>query len=159
MEDRTKTSLIALRRILRATELNARSLARETGLTTPQLIVLEIVASADRVTSKAIAKRAGVGQATATSLVDKLVAQGLVTRTRGVQDRRVVWVSATGSGRALLAAAPDPLQKTFATQFETLPDWQQAMIVATLEQVGAILNAGSLDAAPLLASGAMADFG
>lgn len=36
MEDRTQSSLIALRRILRATELNARTLARATGLTTPQ---------------------------------------------------------------------------------------------------------------------------
>ena len=71
MEDRTETSLIALRRILRATELNARTLARATGLTTPQLIVLEIVVAAGRATPKDIAGKAGVGQATATSLVPR----------------------------------------------------------------------------------------
>lgn len=60
MEDRVQTSLIALRRILRATELNARTLARATGLTTPQFIVLSIVSEAGETTPKAIAARAGV---------------------------------------------------------------------------------------------------
>lgn len=155
MENRTQTSLIALRRILRATELNARTLARETGLTTPQLIVLEIVAAAGRATPKDIAGKAGVGQATATSLVDKLVARGLAQRTRGERDRRIVWVSATEAGQELLKAAPDPLQRTFSNQFEKLPDWEQAMIVAALEKVGFMLNARAIDASPLLDVGAV----
>lgn len=150
MDNRTQTSLIALRRILRATELNARMLARETGLTTPQLIVLEIVAAAGRATPKDIAAKAGVGQATATALVDKLEARGLVERTRGKRDRRLVWVSATVAGKRVLDAAPDPLQRIFANQFGALPDWEQAMIVAVLEKVGDMLNAGTIDAAPLL---------
>lgn len=150
MEDRTQSSLIALRRILRATELNARTLARATGLTTPQLIVLEIVASRSHVQPKDIAAKAGVGQATATSLVDKLEARGLVERTRGEHDRRLVWVSATEEGRQLLEGAPDPLQHIFSKQFSALPDWEQAMIVAALEKIGAMLNAGAIDASPLL---------
>lgn len=155
MENRTETSLIALRRILRATEMNARTLARATGLTTPQLIVLEIVSAAGRATPKDISGKAGVGQATATSLVDKLEAHDLVTRTRSEHDRRVVWVSPTKAGRELLKSAPDPLQKTYSRQFEALSDWEQAMIVAALERVGAMLNAGALDAAPLLDLGAV----
>lgn len=155
MENRTQTSLIALRRILRATELNARTLARSTGLTTPQLIVLEIVAAAGRLTPKGIASKAGVGQATATALVDKLEARGLVTRTRGEQDRRIVWVSATEAGHEMLKAAPDPLQRIFSEQFDALPEWEQAMIVAALEKVGAMLNAGAIDASPLLDVGAV----
>lgn len=155
MEDRTLASLIALRRILRATELNARALARVTGLTTPQLIVLEIVSAAGRATHKDIAAKAGIGQATATALVDKLQAHGLVSRTRGARDRRIVWVAPTEAGRKTLEAAPDPLQRTFSKQFDTLPDWEQAMIVAALEKVGAMLNAGAIDASPLLDVGAV----
>lgn len=155
MEDRTQTSLIALRRILRATELNARTLARATGLTTPQLIVLEIVAAAGRATPKDIAQAAGVGQATATSLVHKLEARGLVARTRGEHDRRLVWIAPTAEGRVTLEAAPDPLQHIFAAQFSTLADWEQAMIVSALERVGAMLNAEAIDASPLLDVGAV----
>lgn len=155
MEDRTQSSLIALRRILRATELNARTLARATGLTTPQLIVLEIVASGGKIQPKDIAARAGVGQATATSLIDKLEMRGLVARTRSEQDRRLVWVTVTEEGRKVLESAPDPLQYVFAKQFGALPDWEQAMILAALEKIGAILNAGAIDASPLLDVGAV----
>lgn len=155
MEVRTQTSLIALRRILRATELNARMLARETGLTTPQLIVLEIVVAAGRVTPKEISGKAGVGQATASALIDRLETRKLVTRTRDERDRRVVRVAPTEAGRTLLEAAPDPLQRTFSQQFEALPDWEQAMIVAALERIGAMLNAGAIDASPLLDVGAV----
>lgn len=155
MENRTQTSLIALRRILRATELSARTLARATGLTTPQLIVLEIVAAAGRLTPKEIAGRAGVGQATVSALVEKLEARRLVTRTRAELDRRAVWVAPTNEGLEMLKAAPDPLQRTFSKQFEELPDWEQGMIVAALEKVGAMLNAGAIDASPLLDVGAV----
>ena len=155
MEDRTQTCLIALRRILRATELNARTLARATGLTAPQLVVLEIVAAAGSATPKDISVKAGVGQATATALVDKLMAHGLVTRTRGERDRRLVWVTATEEGRGLLESAPDPLQRVFSQQFDVLADWEQAMIVASLERVGAMLNAAAIDASPLLDAGAI----
>ncbi|MEX2542236.1 MAG: MarR family winged helix-turn-helix transcriptional regulator [Trueperaceae bacterium] len=155
MENRTQTTLIALRRILRATELNARTLARATGLTTPQLIVLEIVAAAGRLTPKEIAGRAGVGQATVSSLVEKLEAREFVTRKRAELDRRAVWVAPTEAGLTMLEAAPDPLQRTFSEQFEQLPDWEQAMIVAALEKVGLMLNAGAIDASPLLDVGAV----
>ncbi len=50
--DRTDTSLIALRRILRATELYARTLAQTAGLTPVQIRVLQIVLSADSITPK-----------------------------------------------------------------------------------------------------------
>ncbi|MFP1631180.1 MarR family winged helix-turn-helix transcriptional regulator [Zhengella sp. ZM62] len=155
MEDRVQASLIALRRILRATEFNARALAKATGLTVPQLIVLEIVARNDRVAPKTIAAQAGVGQATATTLIDKLERRGLVSRTRGQRDKRIVWVSVTEEGRAVLAAAPDPLQRIFARQFSDLPDWEQAMVLSVLERVGDMLNAGDIDASPLLDVGAI----
>jgi DNA-binding MarR family transcriptional regulator len=155
MENRMQTSLISLRRILRATEFNARSLAHATGLSVAQLVVLELVASEDRVLPTAIAKGAGVGHATATSLIDKLQRRGLVMRTRGKRDRRHVWVSITDEGRDLLSRAPNPLQRTYSEQFEKLPDWEQAMIVATLEKVASLLNAGAIDASPLLHVGAV----
>ena len=46
--DRTDESLIALRRILRATEIYGRDLARDAGLTAVQLRVLQIVAEKGR---------------------------------------------------------------------------------------------------------------
>jgi DNA-binding MarR family transcriptional regulator len=150
MESRMQTSLVALRRILRATELNARALGRATGLSVAQLLILEIVAANDPIAPSKIAQAAGISHATATSLIDKLESRGLVARTRGEVDRRIIWVSLTDEGREALANAPDPLQRVYSAQFGALPAWEQAMIVAALERIAAMLDAGAIDASPLL---------
>ncbi len=161
MQDRVKSSLVALRRILRATEGSARSLARETGLTTPQLMVLDHLAERAEATPKTIAQAVGVAQATATALIEKLEARGFVRRRRGETDRRQFWLSLTPEGRAALDAAPDPLQSRFAEKFDRLADWEQSMLVASLERVAALMEAadeaGSGDVAPLLHAGDVAE--
>ncbi len=156
MEDRANSSLVALRRILRAAENAARALSRRTQLTTPQLIVMQIVEEAGEATAKTIAQRAGIAQATATALLDKLERRGYLTRRRGETDRRQVWIALTEAGHMALRAEPDPLQERFTEKFLELPDWEQAMIVAALERVAGLLDAERLDAAPVLHVGALA---
>ena len=105
--DRVDESLIALRRILRATELYARDLAQAAGVTPAQLRVLQIVGEKKDPTAKTLATQMGVSQATVTALVDKLVARGLVTRLTSAQDRRQTNITLTHEGEAdqALAAA------------------------------------------------------
>jgi len=142
MESRAHSSLVALRRILRATEENSRLLAKATGLTAPQLMVMQIVEDAGEATPKIIARSAGIAPATATALIEKLVRRGLVRRRQGMTDRRQYWVSLTPEGAAEMHAAPDPLHQEFTEKFERLPDWEQAMIVAALERVAGLISAG-----------------
>lgn len=153
MQDRLTTSLVAMRRILRATESSARALARETGLTTPQLMVLEHLRGEAEATPTRIAQSVGVAQATATALIEKLEARGMVRRRRGESDRRQYWLSLTETGAAALDASPDPLQRRFAARFEALADWEQAMLVASLERVAHMLAPDTADAAPILHAG------
>ena len=54
---RMDETLVALRRILRATELYARDLANAVGLTPAQLRVLQIVDARDSATPKAAGQR------------------------------------------------------------------------------------------------------
>jgi DNA-binding MarR family transcriptional regulator len=150
MENRSDTALIALRRILRATELNSRLLASHTGLTTSQFIILQIVARESSVLPSAVARSAGLTQATVTSLVDKLERHGLVNRRRDTKDRRRIWIEVTAAGRRALAASPDLLQDRFQAAFRKLAGWEQAMIIAALERVSAMLDAATLDASPVL---------
>lgn len=155
VEDRTHSTLVALRRILRATDQHSKALARATGLTTPQWVVLQIVAEAGETTPKVIAGRARISQATVSALIDRLEARGLVARTRGETDRRQIWITLTEAGRTTLRSAPDALQSVFAERFGDLADWEQAMILAALERVAALLNAEAIDASPLLDSAAI----
>lgn len=152
-QNRTNDSLIALRRILRATELYERKLAHAAGLSPPQLRVLQIVAEkpGDGATPKALSVQMGVTQATVTALVDRLVRHGMVTRVPSQTDRRQINVMITPSGLAAVESAPDALQLQYVAAFENLEDWEQAQLVSSLERVAAMLNAGDIDASPVLA--------
>jgi len=147
---RSDISLTALRRILRATELYGRELARAAGLTPVQVRVLQIMAEKGWSTPKEISSRMGVSQATVSALLDRLSGKGLVERQRSATDRRQTNISLTEAGAQALHDVPDPLHDRYVEQFERLPDWEQAMIVAALERVASLLDAGSIDASPNL---------
>ena len=150
MNDRSNTALVALRRILRVTELNARKLAHEAELTTSQLLVLQHVSQRGRALPSEVARAVTLKQATVTVVVNKLEDTGLVTRKRDTDDRRRVWIELTNAGKAALENSPDLLQHRFVKGFDNLEDWEQSMIIAALERVSALLNAGKVDAAPVL---------
>ena len=143
--DRLDDSLIALRRILRATEMYERDLASAAGLTPAQLRVLQIVDGRESVTPKALATQMGVSQATVTTLVDKLVARGLVERQPSRIDRRQTNVVITQAGHARMEVAPDALQQRYVRAFEGLADWEQAQLVSSLERVAGMLDAEQID--------------
>jgi DNA-binding MarR family transcriptional regulator len=150
VERRTDTALVALRRILRITEINARRLAGESGLTISQLLVLQRVAADGKAMPSSLARVLGLKQATITVLVNKLEEIGFVSRRRDTEDRRRIWIELTADGSAVVEAAPDLLQDRFRTQFEQLGDWEQSMIISVLERIAGFLDAESIDASPVL---------
>jgi len=156
---RVDESLIALRRILRATDQYERDLATAAGLTPAQLRVMQIIAGQPgrMDTPKALAGRMGVTQATVTSVVDKLVARGMVERRPSELDRRQTNVVLTGAGEGALLSAPDALQQRYVREFVKLADWEQAQLVASLERVAAMMDAHLIDASPVLTSGEISD--
>jgi DNA-binding MarR family transcriptional regulator len=150
MDNRSNEALIALRRILRVTEMNARELARMSELTASQLLVLRYLETNGASLPSAIARSIDLKQATVTVLVNKLEETGLVTRRRDTEDRRRVWIELTPAGTAALKKSPDLLQTRFERGFEDLEEWEQSMIVATLERIASLLDAGEIEAAPVL---------
>jgi DNA-binding MarR family transcriptional regulator len=153
MNDLEDQVLIALRRIIRATDLHSRALGKETGLTTPQLVVLRSIMDLDSPTVTAIARSVSLSQATVTTILNRMEARGLLRRQRCETDRRAVNVHLTATGIALWRDAPEPLQHSFTQRFKQLASWEQHNIVAALEWVAAMMDAEELDAAPMLASG------
>ena len=151
--DRIDSSLIALRQIVRATELFGRKIRQSTGITPSQFRVLQIVAEQGHTTAKVVSLRMRVSQGTVTSLVDKLVRDGLTLREKSAQDRRQTNIVLTAAGRTVLSDAPDPLQQRFVRKFAAMDDWEQAMLVASLERVAAMLDADEIDASPVLDTG------
>jgi DNA-binding MarR family transcriptional regulator len=152
---RVTDALVAIRRILRAAEFASRDLARRSGLTPSQVVVLQIVSRGGEVGAGAISERAQLSQATVTALIDKLEERSLVKRRRDPDDRRRVSVEVTAEGRAVLADMPDVLQDRFAARFARLADWEQASVIAALERVAGMLDADGMDASPILDIGAL----
>lgn len=148
--DRTDKSLIALRRILRATELFGRELAKDSGLTPVQFRVLQVVAESGEATPKEVSKRMGVSQPTITSLIDKLVSRGMVVRQKSTVDGRQTDIFITDRGQKTIELAPDPLQQRYVRKFEAMEDWEQAQLLSSLERVAALLDARDIDASPVL---------
>lgn len=155
MSARSEEALIAMRQIQRRTEQASKKLAAQAGLTPSQLLVMQILAERGEISAGEVSNLTQLKHATITSLVDKLVARGLMARRRCEEDRRRVWLMLLPDGHASLTAAPDLLQETFQNRFENLPDWHQSMIVSSLERIAALLDAEDLDAAPILDIGAL----
>ncbi|MEL6724634.1 MAG: MarR family winged helix-turn-helix transcriptional regulator [Pseudomonadota bacterium] len=150
MSGRSEEALIALRQIQRRTEQASKKLAAQAGMTPSQLLVMQILAERGEISAGEVSKLTQLKHATITSLVDKLVARGMVMRRRCEEDRRRVWLNLLPDGLNAITSAPDLLQETFKTRFEDLPDWHQSMLVSSLERVSALLDAEDLDAAPIL---------
>jgi len=149
----TINALRAIRRILRAADLNGRRLSSATGLTPSQLMVLQEIERRHETTPSTVATALQFGQATVTNIVDRLVAGGLATRQRSERDKRQIILRVTPEGKDVLLHAPDLLQQRFSSRFEELPAWERAMILAALERLSELLEAEDIDAAPLIDTG------
>ena len=148
--DTIEEVLVALRRVIRATDLQSRHLIKTTGLTAPQLLLLKAIQNREQVTIGELAHEISLSQATVTSIMDRLEKKELVYRQRSDNDKRKVHAYLTESGRAVLKNAPTPLQESFVLQFQHLQDWEQNMIIAALQRVAQMMDAQQIDAAPVL---------
>ncbi|MEP4421915.1 MAG: helix-turn-helix domain-containing protein, partial [Nitratireductor sp.] len=70
----------SIRRVVRATDLQSRALARASGLTTPQLVVLMGVAELGEVTTNALSHYADLSPATVVTILDNLESRAIVER-------------------------------------------------------------------------------
>jgi DNA-binding MarR family transcriptional regulator len=142
--------LIALRRVIRATDLHSRNLIKTTGLTGPQLLLLRTIRDHGDDTIGELSKQISLSQATVTTILDRLERRGLVARQRSTRDKRKVHVLLTAEGAAALERAPTPLQESFIRRFEELAEWEQTAMISVLQRIAAMMGAEKLEAEPLL---------
>ncbi len=145
--------LVALRQITRAIDLHSKCLQKETGLTTSQLLVMEIISKLGNPSPSTIAREMALSQATVTSLLDRLEKNQLVARVKSDLDKRSVTVDLTERGQELVSHAPELLQTGFLKKYRKLPDWQRHSLIASLQQLAYMMDAEQLDAFPTLDTG------
>lgn len=143
--------LIAIRRIIQSIDIHSRYLVREFGLTGPQLIILQEISRLGESSITEISKAVSIGQATVTGILERLEKRDLISRRRSNSDKRKVLIKITKSCEELLNEAPPPLQIHFINRFNNLQDWEQSMILSSLQRIVAMMDAKTIDVAPILA--------
>ena len=142
--------LVALRRVIRATDLHSKRLSKTAGLTAPQLLIMQGIRDLGEVTIGTIADKVSLSQATVTTILDRLEHRQLIYRVRSKADKRKVHAHLTPTGEALLADAPQPLQEEFIRKFQNLHEWEQTMIISSLQRIAQMMDAEGIDASPVL---------
>lgn len=145
--------LIALRRVIRATDLHSKQLIKTATVTAPQLLLMQAInRQGDAIISK-LAQEVSLSQATVTTILDRLEKRELIYRKRSEQDKRKVHVHLTEQGQEILHKAPTALQHQFAQKFEALDNWEQCMILSALQRIAQMMDAQDIDASPFLETG------
>lgn len=149
----THEVMAALRRIIRAIDLHSRALVQRFGLTGPQLVVLKELAERSPQPVTEIAHAVNLSQATVTGILDRLEKKHMVTRQRDDKDKRKVLVTPTAAADTVMEAAPPLLQEHFIATFAQLADWEQTQILSSLQRIVALMEAGDVEAGPILSTG------
>ncbi len=147
--------LVAIRRIIRAIDLQSRKLVQSHGLTGPQALVLKEVGRGKPLTAGELASNVSLSQATITDIVKRLEGRGLLIRQRSDEDKRSINITLTTEGQAVVAQSLPLLQEQFERRFMELKDWEQSQLLYAVQRLAALMNAEDIDASPVLTSGSM----
>jgi DNA-binding MarR family transcriptional regulator len=140
----------SLRRIIRAIEIYSRKLAQDHQITGPQLGCLLAVLEAGPLLATRLAKKVHLSPSTVVGIVDRLEKKGLITRERISHDRRQIHIIVTEAGRRVAMSAPSPIQERLSEALKNLPELERVSIVLALEKVVDLMEAGRVDASPVL---------
>lgn len=143
-QDTSAYVLSTLRQIIRAIDIHSRQLSKQYGLTGPQLIVISEIGQYGPMTIGELARRISLSQATVTTILDRLEIKQLATRVRDDRDKRRVYVNITDKAREILESHPNFLQDAFVRRFNALEDWEQTLILSSIQRLSAMMNAQDL---------------
>ena len=104
-------------------------------VTVPQLVFMQSVFEKGMSTMTDIAKAMGVTKAAATGLADRLIKSKLITRSRGIKDRRIVLISLTEKSKILLKKFIEDRKKIVKRAFSMLSKDEQVTYLKLARKV------------------------
>jgi len=143
----------AIRRIMRAVDVQSKRVSRGAGLTIPQIVILQTLGERGAMSTGGLAAEISLSPPTVTTILDRLEGRGLVARTRKAADRRVVLTELTREGAAVLSRAPPLMHESFLTAFAKMDASRQDGLVMALVAVADLMDAEPVPPALLLEDG------
>ncbi len=97
-----------------------KELARRADLTGPQLTVVKLLEQIGDLSLSELSERIRAQNSTVTGIIDRMEREGLVTRERSKEDRRVVSIKLSAKGRELAQEIPVEPMEIFKGALESL---------------------------------------
>ena len=97
-----------------------KQLARQHGLTGPQVTALKILEGFGALSLSELSARMSAKNSTITGIVDRMERDGLVARKRSETDRRVVHIEPTERGATIAAQIPVTAMEMFSAALSSL---------------------------------------
>lgn len=144
--------IIAIRRILRAVNLESKRCEKQYGLSMPQMLVLSFIAQEPdmRTTNKAIKDHMQLNASTVTGILKRLSKKGFTASVPNVDDQRGSIIALTQSGYNLIKSTPPPLQMKLEQGLEKLSEADRQKLTRYFEFVVQLLELEEGAAAPIL---------
>lgn len=139
-EQNEERILNSLRRITRAIDIYSRKLNLLYGLTTPQLLCLDVLVKDGSMILKDLAKKINLGESTVNGIVDRLEAKDYVIRRRSNNDRRKVFLEVTPTGKEIIQKTPPLIQNKLSASLTALDESEQALMVETLSRIADLME-------------------
>jgi len=148
--DHCEKVLFALRQIIHAIDQHSKVLAQKHGITAQQLTLLRELNHHGEMSVGELAKRMHLSQATVTGILDRLEHKALLRRERSESDKRRVLLRITPAGQEILLRAPSPIQDRLLSRFGQLEEWEQSLLVASIQRLAFMMVADPIPIPPVL---------
>ncbi len=148
----TTDILIKIRKIVRSINLESKKIQKEYGVSIPQVLCLNYLHSSPNYQSTQgdIRKFMNLNSSTASGIINRLEAKGLIARLPKSGDKRVVKIALTSNGAKLLDKIPALLHEQLSEKLQKLDVKTLAQIKTSLEMLIELLEISELDASPLI---------
>lgn len=148
----TTAILIKIRKIARSINLESKKIQKEHGVSIPQVLCLSYLHGSKnyQATQGDIRKFMNLNSSTASGIINRLEAKGLVARLPKSGDKRVVTIALTSKGDQLLKKIPALLHEQLSEKLKNLDRKSLEQMENSLELLVNILKIGEIPASPFL---------
>ncbi|QMT59738.1 MarR family winged helix-turn-helix transcriptional regulator [Legionella sp. PC997] len=131
-EQRSKSIILALRKIMQQMDYHSRRLNKCYGLTVPQIVCLYEIYENGRLTISALSKKIYLSMSTIVGVIDRLEEKQFVNRTRDIHDRRIIYIDITEKGKEFVSASPYLLHNRLNDNLQVLTVEEQIALANSI---------------------------
>ena len=144
--------LINIRKIIRSINLESKRIEREFGISIPQYLCLNFLATTEtyRATATEIGLRLNLNASTVTGIVSRLEKKGYVARLINPEDKRSSFIYLTALGDKIIKTIPNLLQDKLTLRLQELKSQELKQLQNSLDLLVKFMGVEDLDASPLL---------